>query len=165
MRVARECGGCGLIRNPLGVRISFCYIFHMVAVKGKGNGGAREGAGKPAGTPGGKTKGAVDVMPRELATEQRWRFAEYAVQHAYEALNGMIDLMRNAENEAVRLNAMDKILDRALGKAPLHIDVTALRHTEIVYKSADEIRAALLGRGLPPALLDLRPAEAKGNDK
>jgi hypothetical protein len=125
-------------------------------------GPSRKGSGQQLG---GKTKGAVDVMPRELATEQRWRFAEYAVQHAYEALNGMIDLMRNAENEAVRLNAMDKILDRALGKAPLHIDVTALRHTEIVYKSADEIRAALLGRGLPPALLDLRPAEAKGNDK
>jgi hypothetical protein len=142
----------------------------MVAVKGKGNGGARAGAGHPAGTPNvgsGKTHGTVDVMPHTkdgTMDMQRWQFAEHAIRHAYEALDGMINLMRNAESEAVRLNAMDKILDRALGKAPQHIDVTALRHTEIVYRSADEIRAALLGRGLPPALLDLRPAAAKDDD-
>jgi hypothetical protein len=142
----------------------------MVAVKGKGNGGARAGAGHPAGTPNvgsGKTHGTVDVMPHTkdgTMDMQRWQFAEHAIRHAYEALDGMINLMRNAESEAVRLNAMDKILDRALGKAPLHIDVTALRHTEIVYRSAEEIRNALLGRGLPPALLDLRPAAAKDDD-
>jgi hypothetical protein len=60
--------------------------------------------------------------------------------------------------------AADKILNRALGKAPAQIDITALRHTEIVYRSAEEIRAALLRRGLPPALLDLRPAGVKDKD-
>ena len=87
---------------------------------------------------------------------QRWQFAEYAIQHAYDALNVLINVMNDPEQPgSARASAADKILDRALGKAPLHIDVTALRHTEIVYRSAEEIRQALLGRGLPPALLDL----------
>jgi hypothetical protein len=76
----------------------------------------------------------------------------------------LIEIMRSGQSESARVAAADKILDRALGKAPLHIDVTALRHTEIVYRSAEEIRNALLGRGLPPALLDLRPAAAKDDD-
>jgi hypothetical protein len=125
--------------------------------------GENRGPGRPHGAKDSKQRAKVVPSDRPLNL-LRWQFAEYAIQHAYEALNGMIDLMRNAESEAVRLNAMDKILDRALGKAPLHIDVTALRHTEIVYRSAEEIRNALLGRGLPPALLDLRPAAAKDDD-
>ena len=130
---------------------------------GAGNGDEQRGPGRPHGAKDSKQRAKVVPSDRPLNL-LRWQFAEYAIQHAYEALNGMIDLMRNAESEAVRLNAMDKILDRALGKAPLHIDVTALRHTEIVYRSAEEIRNALLGRGLPPALLDLRPAAAKDDD-
>ena len=66
---------------------------------------------------------------------------------------------RNAESEAVRLKAIDRILDRALGKAPQHADVSALRHTEIVYRSAEEIRKALIEAGAPPVLLDLTDDE------
>ena len=77
----------------------------------------------------------------------------------------MVAIMHDPEAPAsARIMAADKILNRALGKAPAHIDITALRHTEIVYRSAEEIRAALLGRGLPPALLDLRPADVKDKD-
>ena len=90
---------------------------------------------------------------------QKWQFAEYALQHAYEALDGLIYLMRNAESEAVRLKAIDRILDRALGKAQQHADVSALRHTEIVYRSAEEIRKALIEAGAPPVLLDLTDDE------
>jgi hypothetical protein len=54
---------------------------------------------------------------------------------------------------AARIAAAGKILDRALGKAPPHVDVTAIRHTEIVYHSAAEIRKALAAQGLPPSLL------------
>jgi hypothetical protein len=94
-----------------------------------------------------------------------WTFAEKALQHAEDALNTMVAIMHDPEAPAAaRIAAAGKILDRAVGKAPQHVDVTALRHTEIVYRSAEEIRAALLGRGLPPALLDLRPADAKDED-
>jgi hypothetical protein len=79
---------------------------------------------------------------------------------AYEALDGLINLMRNAESENVRLRAMSGILDRSLGKAPAHIDATAPRHTEIVYRSAAQIRQELAARGLPPVLLDYVPPQS-----
>jgi len=43
---------------------------------------------------------------------------------------------------------------RAPGKAPEHVDVTALHHTEIVYRSAAQIRQELIDRGVPEALLE-----------
>jgi hypothetical protein len=79
-------------------------------------------------------------------------------------LERMVDLARNAESEQVRLAAQDKILDRALGKAPQHIDVPALRHTEIVYRSAEEIRQELLARGVPKVLLDYTPPPPEDDD-
>jgi hypothetical protein len=131
---------------------------------GAGNGDEQRGPGRPHGAKDSKQRAKVVPSDRPLNL-QRWQFAEYAVQHAYEALNVLIEIMRDDKAPAsARASAADKILDRALGKAPLHIDVGALRHTEIVYRSADEIRAALLGRGLPPALLDLRPSSVKDDD-
>ena len=128
---------------------------------GAGNGDEQRGPGRPHGAKDSKQRAKVVPSDRPLNL-LRWQFAEYAVQHAYEALNGMIDLMRNAESEAVRLNAMDKILDRALGKAPLHIDVTALPTPKS--STAQLKRYATRCLGLPPALLDLRPAAAKDDD-
>jgi hypothetical protein len=55
---------------------------------------------------------------------------------------------------AARVSAAGKILDRALGKAPEHVDVSALHHTEIVYRSAAEIRQDLINRGVSEVLLD-----------
>jgi hypothetical protein len=86
------------------------------------------------------------------------------LQHAEEALNGLVNLMRNAESETVRLGAMREILDRSLGKAPQHIDVTALRHTEIVYRSAEQIRQELIARGVPQVLLDYQPPSSSSDD-
>ena len=43
-----------------------------------------------------------------------------------------------------------------MGKAPAHVDITAIRHTEIVYRSAEEIRAALIAKGAPAILLDMK---------
>ncbi len=42
-------------------------------------------------------------------------------------LDIMVDLAHHAKNEAVRLAAADKVIDRAMGKAPAHIDITAMR--------------------------------------
>jgi ppGpp synthetase/RelA/SpoT-type nucleotidyltranferase len=97
-------------------------------------------------------------MPREhTITTRKWAYAEHALQYAHEMLDRMVDLARNAQSEQVRLMAQDKILDRAMGKAPQHIDTSAVRHTEIVYRSAEEIRQELLARGVPQVLLDYTP--------
>ena len=67
----------------------------------------------------------------------------------------MVDIAVNGTSEAVRLAAADKVIDRAMGKAPAHIDITAMRHTDIVYQSAEELRAefrkALEAEGVPRA--------------
>ena len=85
--------------------------------------------------------------------------AELALRHAEQMLAIMVDIAVNGTSEAVRLAAADKVIDRAMGKAPAHIDITAMRHTDIVYQSAEELRAefrkALEAEGVPRALLDL----------
>jgi hypothetical protein len=137
----------------------------MVGQPGR-SGGAREGAGRPSGGEGGRTEGAVDVLPRDRYSiiNRKWSLAERALEYAEEALLGMVKLMRSAESEAVRLAAQDQILDRVFGKAPQHIDVPALRHTEIVYRSAEEIRQELLARGVPKVLLDYTPPPPEDDD-
>jgi transposase-like protein len=119
-----------------------------------GNGGAREGAGRPAGS-------VEKVMrPSKLSlAERKWDYAEKAFDYAEEALDVLAELMRSSEVDSVKLGAVREILNRALGKAPQHIDITALRHTEIVYRSAAQIRQSLLDRGVPKVLLDYTPPE------
>ena len=112
-------------------------------------------AGRPPGKTGndvGRIRGATDVQlnpARIVSRAHKWGLAELAVQYAEEAFLGLVHL--------VRLAAMDKILDRTYGKAPQHVDIAAIKHTEIVYRSAEEIRQELLARGVPPVLLDYTP--------
>jgi hypothetical protein len=86
-----------------------------------------------------------------------------ASEYTMEALSVMVHLMRRSKEDSVRLMAASRIIDRAVGKAPLHIDVTALRHDQIVYQSAVEIRRELERRGVPPILIeqmrDVTPGE------
>jgi hypothetical protein len=95
--------------------------------------------------------------------DARRALALAAAEYTMEALNVMVKLMRTARQEGVRLMAADRILDRAVGKAPLHIDISALRHDKIVYQSAVEIRRELERRGVPPILIeqmrDVTPGE------
>jgi hypothetical protein len=133
----------------------------MVGEKGRsGSGGKRKGAGRPV--------GAVDAQPRyrigKSLSLQKGEFAKYALQSAYEALDVLVEVAKDVEAPAAaRVSAAAKILDRALGKAPEHVDVTALHHTEIVYRSAAEIRQELINRGVPEVLLDYSSKDA--NDK
>ena len=97
------------------------------------SGGARTGAGRPPGTGGtpgaGRPPGATDVTlsPARLLTPgQKWKFAEKAVQYADQMLQVLVDIALNSESETARILAADKVIDRAMGKAPQHIDVTAL---------------------------------------
>ena len=83
---------------------------------------------------------------------------------AYKARDVLVEVAEDVEAPAAaRVSAAGKILDRFLGKAPEHVDVTALHHTEIVYRSAAQIRQELINRGVPEILLDYPPKDA--NDK
>ena len=64
---------------------------------------------------------------RLLSPGQKWAFAELALRHAEQMLAIMVDIAVNGTSEAVRLAAADKVIDRAMGKAPAHIDITAMR--------------------------------------
>jgi hypothetical protein len=131
----------------------------MAGQKGRsGSGGNRKGAGRP--------KGAVDAQPRYRIAKSlsvpKWEIAKYTLQYAYEAFDRLVEIMRDVEAPgAARVLAASKILDRALGTAPKHGDVTALRHTEIVYQSAAELRQQLINEGVPEVLLDLKDANGK----
>ena len=133
----------------------------MAGQKGRsGSGGKRKGAGRP--------KGAVDAQPRfriaKSLSSQRWEFAKKAQQHANKMLDALVKVAEDVEApEAARVSAAGKVLDRVLGKAPEHVDVAALHHTEIVYRSAAEIRQELINRGVPEVLLDYSPKDS--NDK
>ena len=130
----------------------------MAGQKGRsGSGGKRKGAGRP--------KGAVDAQPRfriaKSLSLQKWEFAKYALQYASEMLDVLVEIAEDVEAPgAARVSAAAKVLDRALGKAK-HIDVSALRHTEIVHQSAAEIRQELINEGVPEVLLDLKDANGK----
>jgi len=91
------------------------------------SGGARTGAGRPPGTGGtpgaGRPPGATDVTlspARLLAPGQKWKFAEKAVQYADQMLQVLVDIALNGESETARILAADKVIDRAMGKAPQH---------------------------------------------
>ena len=133
----------------------------MAGQKGRsGSGGKRKGAGRP--------KGAVDAQPRfriaKSLSLQRWEFAKHALQYADKMLDVLVEVAADVEApEAARVSAAGKILDRALGKGREHGDVTALHHTEIVYRSAAQIRQELINRGVPEVLLDTAPKDS--NDK
>lgn len=143
------------------VRSRLYTKFAMAGQKGRsGSGGKRAGAGRP--------KGAVDAQPRfriaKSLSLQRWEFAKYALPYVDKMLDVLVEVANNAEApEAARVKAAAKILDIALGKAPQHGDVSAVHHTEIVYRSAAEIRQELINRGVPVDLLDYSSKDS--NDK
>ena len=153
----------------------------MAGTKGR-SGGARPGAGPkpkpkledavpkprghPPGVPGGghdgRQPGALDKQlnpARIVPMADKWNFAEHALNNAEDMLNILINLAKTAQSEGVRMMAADKVIDRAMGKAPQHLDISAKRHTDIVYRSAEELRAeirrAIEEEGVPRALMDL----------
>lgn len=104
-------------------------------------------------------------MPRELnITARKWQYAEKAIAYADEAIEKLVKLMRTAEAENVQFSAAREILDRAIGKAPKQVDATALRHTEIVYSTPEDIKRELLNRGVPQFLLDYDATAIKDDD-
>ena len=124
--------------------------------------------GHPKGVPGGghdgRQPGALDksvlTPPRIIPMADKWNFAEKALSHAERTLNILAIIAEDVkESGGVRVMAADKVIDRAMGKAPQHFDISAKRHTDIVYRSAEELRAeirrAIEEEGVPRALMDL----------
>ena len=99
----------------------------------------------------------------------KWNFAEHALNNAERMLNILINLAENAQSEGVRMMAADKVIDRAMGKAPRHLDISAKRHTDIVYRSAEELRAeirrAIEEEGVPRASMDLTVEPVEESDE
>ena len=55
----------------------------------------------------------------------KWNFAETALSHAEQMLNILVSLAKDiTQPGGVRMMAADKVIDRAMGKAPQHIDVS-----------------------------------------
>ena len=128
-----------------------------------GSGGVREGAGRPPGTPD-STLAPARIIP----TAEKY-FAEKALRHAEDMLDVLVHIAKYGESETARVSAADKVIDRAMGKALQHTDVTALRHTDIVYQSAEELRAeirrAIEEEGVPRALMDLTVEPVEESDE
>ena len=129
-----------------------------------GSGGVREGAGRPPGTP------DLTLAPaRIIPTAEKWGFAEKALRHAEDMLDVLVHIAKYGESEIARVTAADKVIDRAMGKAPQHLDISAKRHTDIVYRSAEELRAeirrAIEEEGVPRALMDLTVEPVEESDE
>lgn len=70
--------------------------------------------GQRTGRPRGRPKGAVNKATLELRTA--------AQKYTEEALNILIGIARNGENEGARVSAVKEILDRGWGKSPQAIE-------------------------------------------
>jgi len=68
------------------------------------HGGKREGGGRPAGA---KNKATV---------EQQGRLTDLAREHTVEAIETLVDIMRNGLTDTARMAAANAILDRAYGR-------------------------------------------------
>ncbi len=53
-----------------------------------------------------------------------------------------------------RRNQDEEIVKSHVGRAPMNLDISALRHDEIVYESVQQIREELERRGVPPVLIE-----------
>jgi hypothetical protein len=118
-----------------------------------GHGGAREGAGRPAGVPNATTL----------------KFRQLCRKYDEEAVARLAELMRQDENKRVALAAAVKLLEYGYGKPK---DSNMIEQEEIMieqkemmrvpYPSFEEIKARAIARGLPvdhlEALMKHEPA-------
>lgn len=96
------------------------------------HGGKRLGAGRP--------KGSKTRWRKEDTAE----LAERAREHAEDAVQTILDLMREGESEQVRLNAAMSILDRGYGKPKQAVNVDAnVRVSEMTDEELDAQIASL----------------------
>jgi hypothetical protein len=83
----------------------------------------------------------------------RRALAELARQYTERAVRRLAYIMDHGETHAVQVMASCALLDRGYGRPPSVLDVTARVQSEAVYNTPEELRKALLARGLPESLL------------
>jgi hypothetical protein len=105
-------------------------------------GRTRIGAGRPKGRSNKRPKGSV-------------RLAVMTEPHSAEAVDVLVNIMRNGKSEAARIAASCAILDRCYGRPPAQVDVNRRSEVEVTVRSIAELRAAALADGIP---LDLLPS-------
>jgi len=96
-----------------------------------GRGGARQGAGRPAG-----------ALNKDTA-EKRKAIAELAKEHTRAALDALVDVMEHGQSESARVSASNAILDRAYGKPMQSMDVS---NTDGTMRTVDVSRLSLAER-------------------
>jgi hypothetical protein len=90
----------------------------MRQIKSKSTGGAREGAGRPPG----RANVATQNMKATLS--------ELAREHTGEALQTVLEVMREGATDAIRLAAAVHVLDRGYGRPQAAVAVSASRESE-----------------------------------
>jgi hypothetical protein len=94
--------------------------------------------------------------------------AELAREYTAEALETLAWLMRFGKTDQVRLGAATALLDRGHGKPLAQVDVSTHDRVDVVFRDEEELRQALLERGMPMALLPpplAPPIVDEGDDK
>jgi hypothetical protein len=104
---------------------------------------------------GGRPKGAKDKKPRQRVPSLAPGFgqvAELARTCSLPAIEKLAYLMQNAKQERLQLAAACALLDRAWGRPPQAVQVAAPHNVQVTYHSSEEVRQAILQRGLAPLL-------------
>jgi hypothetical protein len=140
----------------------------MRQIKSKSTGGAREGAGRPP--------GRANVATRALKAT----LSEMAREHTQEALETVLQVMREGDTDAIRLAAANIVLDRGYGRPQAALEVTGapgpadwepirqavasltLQHLEAVHGSAGVHDLADVPSKALEAVLVLKDAGAFG---
>jgi hypothetical protein len=104
----------------------------------------KKGTAKPEGS--GRKKG----QPNKVVTDVR----ELAQGYGPEAIATLVDLMRDADFETVRVSAAKELLDRAYGKAIQPVDATIVHNIvyEVVLDFGDPAQVLQGNPEVPPTI-------------
>jgi hypothetical protein len=101
----------------------------------------------------GRKLGSKNNRLRRMVAVDGVHLSELARQYTEEAIKALVMTIRTTKSEVARVSAATALLDRAYGKPPVQVDVSARGRVDVIYRSEAEFRQALIDRGLPERLL------------
>jgi hypothetical protein len=101
-------------------------------------GGKRIGAGRHIGS----------INKRDTAGV---RLSLIAQQHTAEAIQTLLNVMKNGKSDGARVFAACAVLDRGYGRPATQVEIVEPEEP-VVYRTVAEISEALIKRGVPPHL-------------